>query len=62
MREEVNMYKVPLSVLEDHEDEGKVCIFCDTLTYNWFCGSCQEYKGLMTIESWESYTGEVWEA
>lgn len=47
----------------DHVDEGDtmVCVFCDNLTDMPYCPTCQEYKGLMTIEDWESYTGETWE-
>lgn len=42
--------------------EEKVCVFCDDVTTLPYCGGCQEYKGLMTIEEWEDYTGETWEA
>lgn len=47
----------------DGMDDGevKVCVFCDNTTSLWYCPSCHEYKGLMTIEDWESYTGEVWD-
>jgi hypothetical protein len=38
-----------------------VCVFCDNSTTLPYCPSCQEYKGLMTIDAWESYTGEEWE-
>ena len=38
-----------------------VCVFCDTATDLPYCRGCQEYKGLMTISDWESYTDEVWE-
>ena len=43
------------------EGESLVCVYCDTLTTLPYCAPCQEYKGLMTIADWESYTGEVWE-
>lgn len=42
-------------------DERMVCGFCDQDTTLPFCALCKEYKGLMTIEEWETYTGEVWE-
>lgn len=42
-------------------DEMKVCVFCDESTTLPYCAGCQEYKGLMTISEWESYTGETWE-
>jgi hypothetical protein len=41
--------------------DTKVCVYCDTSTVRMACPSCGEYKGLMSIEDWESYTGEVWE-
>lgn len=41
--------------------DSKVCVYCDTLTSSFSCPSCGEYKGLMSIEDWESYTGETWE-
>lgn len=42
------------------EDDLKVCVFCDQDTRLPYCASCQEYKGLMTVQEWENYTGEVW--
>ena len=39
----------------------RVCVFCDQDTTSYACPSCGEYKGLMSIAEWESYTGEVWE-
>ena len=50
--------QIPRSALE--VDEPKVCIYCDTLTDTFYCGGCNEYKGLMTIAEWEEYTGETW--
>ena len=49
---------IPVSILED--EEIKVCVFCDSPAVS-YCVGCQEYKGLMTIAEWESYTGETWE-
>lgn len=51
--------QIPRSVLD--LDESRVCVFCDTMTDLPYCTSCNEYKGLMTISEWESYTGETWE-
>ena len=51
--------QIPRSFLE--MDETMVCVFCDQDTTLPYCASCMEYKGLMTIAEWESYTGEVWE-
>lgn len=39
----------------------KVCVYCDVDTTRMSCPECGEYKGLMSIEDWESYTGEVWQ-
>jgi hypothetical protein len=50
---------IPRSILDI--DEPKVCVFCDTLTDLPYCAGCQEYKGLMIIDEWESYSGERWE-
>jgi hypothetical protein len=43
------------------DEDTKVCVFCDEATDMPYCAGCQEYKGLMTIAEWESYTGETWE-
>lgn len=37
-----------------------ICIFCDKAVAGRFCITCGEYKGLMTINDWEDYTGEIW--
>jgi len=41
--------------------DTKVCVYCDCETDGFSCRQCGEYKGLMSIEEWESYTGETWE-
>ena len=38
-----------------------ICAYCDSMVDGMICPDCHEYKGLMSIEEWESYTGEVWE-
>jgi hypothetical protein len=38
-----------------------VCVFCDTEAILPYCRECHEYKGLMSVSDWESYTGEKWE-
>jgi hypothetical protein len=43
------------------ELDAKVCVYCDRSTVRMACPSCGEYKGLMSIDEWESYTGESWE-
>jgi hypothetical protein len=56
------MQTITVEDFEKYADgDTKVCVYCDTLTTLWYCKSCHEYKGLMTIEDWEQYTGEVWE-
>lgn len=53
---------VPRDIWDLLEDsDTMVCVFCDNATALPYCGACNEYKGLMTIEEWESYTGETWE-
>ena len=62
MTKEVNMsLQIPASLF-DIEEDVQVCVFCDNATTLPYCALCQEYKGLMTIDQWEAYTGEVWEA
>lgn len=56
----MTVMNIPVSFL-DHED-SMVCVFCDTMTDLDYCISCNEYKGLMTVSEWESYTGETWES
>lgn len=38
-----------------------VCVFCNDYADEFFCSSCNEYKGLMTLAEWLAYTGDVWE-
>ena len=51
---------VPASLFDGLDEGNLVCVYCDQETSLPYCALCQEYKGLMTIEEWESYTGEVW--
>lgn len=37
-----------------------VCVFCDDYAGDKFCGKCMDYKGLMTLGEWLSYTNESW--
>lgn len=54
---------IPASLFDGIDDEGRmVCVFCDTATDLPYCTQCMEYKGLMTIARWESYTGEAWQS
>ncbi len=52
---------IPRSVFDMFDDnEFAICVFCDSPTSLPYCPDCQEYKGLMSVSDWESYTGEVW--
>ena len=53
---------IPRSVFDLSDDaDYMICVFCDTETDLPYCVGCQEYKGLMSVSDWESYTGEKWE-
>ena len=55
---------VPVSIIDTLEDELiMVCVYCDCEVDvdSIVCGSCHEYDGLMTVEDWQDYTGEVWQ-
>ena len=55
------MIKVPAYLFDGIDNDIQVCVFCDNSTALPYCPLCEEYKGMMTIEDWEDYTGEVWE-
>jgi hypothetical protein len=38
-----------------------VCVYCEEYVLADACYRCNEYKGVMTIEEWEAYTGYMWE-
>jgi hypothetical protein len=42
-------------------DDALVCVYCDRWATATGCHACNEYDGLMTVEAWERYTGEVWD-
>lgn len=58
-----------MMMLKMAAQDAKVCVFCDELAvvaaigdkYYPVCPTCDDFKGLMTIEQWENYTGERWE-
>lgn len=60
--DDMSVIIIPQSIMDDFDGDLKVCVFCDTATVLPVCVGCEEYKGLMTVEEWEDYTGEVWEA
>ena len=45
----------------DLRDVPQVCVYCDRWADMRGCRSCGEYKGLMTVASWERYTGQTWD-
>ena len=48
--------------MPESEYDMLICVYCDRDLpgdATW-CGLCHEYKGLMTVEAWEKYTGESW--
>ena len=58
----MSVLHIPASLFDGIDDnDSMVCVFCDQDTALPYCALCNEYKGLMTIAEWESYTGEVWE-
>ena len=46
------------------ESSVRICSFCDIEVDadSYVCPECDEYKGLVTIEEWESVSGEIWES
>jgi len=53
---------VPRSIADMLADgEPLVCVYCDQEVSDLYCARCMEYKGIMSVSDWESYTGEVWE-
>ncbi len=59
----INKYEIreiTLANVSDEEANQIVCVFCDDYAGNTFCGKCNEYKGLMTLGEWLSYTQESW--
>ena len=52
---------LPIRLFEN--DERMVCVFCDIEAEEemGYCTQCMDYKGIMTISEWETYTGEKWE-
>lgn len=58
----MSVLHIPARLFDGIEDnEMMVCVFCDQNTSLPYCALCNEYKGLMTIKDWETYTGETWE-
>lgn len=48
--------------MSDSDYDFLICVYCDRDLpgdATW-CSLCHEYKGLMTVEAWEKYTGEKW--
>jgi hypothetical protein len=52
--------EITLSNVTADEANQIVCVFCSDYCSENFCVSCNEYKGLMTLGEWLSYTQESW--
>jgi hypothetical protein len=53
---------IPRSMFDMFDEDGyAICVFCDSATSLPYCARCNEYKGLMSVSDWESYTGETWD-
>ena len=52
--------EITLDNVSNEEANLIVCVFCDDYASDTFCGKCNEYKGLMTLGEWLSYTNESW--
>lgn len=58
----MTILSIPRDLFDEiSEGDFRVCVFCDNGTTLPYCADCNEYKGLMTVEEWESYTGETWD-
>jgi hypothetical protein len=52
--------EITLANVKSDEANLIVCVFCSDYSSENFCVNCDEYKGLMTLGEWLSYTGEPW--
>ena len=52
--------EITLSNVQADEANLIVCVFCSDYSSDNFCGKCNEYKGLMPLGEWLSYTQERW--
>ena len=52
--------EITLENVSPSEANQIVCVFCSDYSSESFCGNCNEYKGLMTLGEWLSYTQESW--
>ncbi len=52
--------EITLSNVSADEANLIVCVFCSDYASEFFCSKCKEYKGLMTLGEWLSYTQESW--
>jgi len=51
---------VTLDTVTEEQANFIVCVFCDNYAGLSYCLTCGEYKGIMTLGEWLSYTGEEW--
>jgi hypothetical protein len=54
-------YGLPMNINEISPTSEFVCVYCEEYVLADACYRCNEYKGVMTIEEWEAYTGYMWE-
>ena len=52
--------EITLSNVSADEANLIVCVFCSDYAEVFGCVKCKEYKGIMTLGEWLSYTQESW--
>lgn len=52
--------EITLENVSENEANLIVCVNCSDYAGDFFCGRCGEYKSLMTLGEWLSYTQESW--
>jgi hypothetical protein len=52
--------EITLENVSPSEANRIVCVFCSDYSLEYFCVSCNEYKGLMTLGEWLAYSQESW--
>ena len=56
----LNIREITLENVSADEANLIVCVFCSDYSSEFYCVKCNEYKGLMTLGEWLSYTQESW--
>jgi len=52
--------EITLENVTTDEANLTVCVFCSDYASEYVCSNCGEYKGIMTLGEWLSYTQESW--